>query len=372
MKPLLATVALLLAAPAAWAHKPSDAYLTLRVAGPTVEGRWDLALRDLEHAIGLDADGDGAIAWGELRSRETYLAGWALAALRLAGGGGPCEAVPRGIEAVRHSDGSYAVLRFLARCPAEPEALDVSYALLFDLDPQHRGLLKLEAGGRVQTAVFSSGQRERRLALSGGGTLSQLVELCREGVWHIWIGFDHVLFLLALLIPAVLRREGRRWRPAADLRAVLGDVVRIVTAFTLAHSATLALAATGVVAVSSRWVEAAIAASVIAAALNNLFPVFHSQRWVVAFALGLLHGFGFSGALADLGLARESLALSLLGFNLGVELGQLAIVGAFLPLAYLVRRSWAYQRLALVGGSTAVVVLAAVWMVERAFALEIL
>jgi hypothetical protein len=201
----------------------------------------------------------------------------------------------------------------------------------------------------------------------GGGPLRQLATYLDEGVWHIWTGYDHILFLLSLLLPAVLVRSASGWEPRPSFRAALVDVAKVVTAFTIAHSITLSLAALSLVAPPSRWVESGIALSVVLAALNNLFPVVAEGRWMAAFGFGLLHGFGFAGALQDLGLPTSSLALSLFGFNLGVEAGQLAIVIAFLPLAFALRATPAYRRLVFGGGSAAIAVIASVWLVERAF-----
>jgi hypothetical protein len=114
-------------------------------------------------------------------------------------------------------------------------------------------------------------------------------------------------------------------------------------------------------------VESAIALSVVLAAVNNLFPIVAQGRWIAAFGFGLLHGFGFAGALRDLGLPSGSLALSLVGFNVGVEAGQLAIVAAFLPCAYALRRTWTYRQIFLVGGSAMIVLIATAWFVERSF-----
>jgi HupE / UreJ protein len=148
------------------------------------------------------------------------------------------------------------------------------------------------------------------------------------------------------------------------------EVLRIVTAFTVAHSITLSLATLGWVDLPSRLVEATIAASVVLAALNNVWPFFQGRRWMVAFGFGLIHGFGFASVLADLGLPRDALALALVGFNLGVEAGQLAIVAAFLPWAYALRQGVFYRRVVLWGGSLAIAAIAAAWFVERAFDLE--
>jgi hypothetical protein len=121
-----------------------------------------------------------------------------------------------------------------------------------------------------------------------------------------------------------------------------------------------------VIALPSRLVESMIALSVVLAALNNLRPVVTARRWAVAFAFGLIHGFGFASVLADLGLPQGALLLSLVGFNLGVEAGQLVIVAAFLPIAYALRRGWFYRRLVFAGGSAAIALVAAVWLAERA------
>jgi hypothetical protein len=142
-------------------------------------------------------------------------------------------------------------------------------------------------------------------------------------------------------------------------------VLKIVTAFTVAHSITLSLAALGYVHLPSRLVESAIAASVVLAAFNNLVPFFAERGWMVAFGFGLLHGFGFANALRDLGLQHGQLAATLFGFNLGVELGQLAIVAVFLPLAYALRGLLFYRRFVLQAGSVAIMLVASTWLAER-------
>ena len=148
------------------------------------------------------------------------------------------------------------------------------------------------------------------------------------------------------------------------------DVVKVVTAFTLAHSITLSLAALQVISLPSRLVESAIAASVVLAALNNLRGTIESRRWVVAFAFGLIHGFGFASVLTDLGLPQGALVLALVGFNLGVEVGQLAIVAVFLPLAFSLRRTRFYRIGVLKAGSVVVALLAGWWFVQRAFDIQ--
>jgi len=266
-----------------------------------------------------------------------------------------------------HTDGTYAVLRFAGQCPAAGPALAIEYGLFAGLDPQHRGLLNLLEDGVSRSVVLSADAPRRIVGGDTAGPWTQFTTYVNEGAWHIWTGFDHMLFLLSLLLPAVLVRDEKRWKISASFQSAFVEVAKVVTAFTVAHSITLTLAAMSIVILPSRFVESGIALSVVLAALNNLHPVVANGRWIAAFSFGLLHGFGFAGALHDLGLPAGSLALSLFGFNLGVEAGQLAIVVVFLPLAYLLRSTWVYRRMLFAGGSAAIAAIASVWLVERAF-----
>ncbi len=356
----------------AQAHKPSDSYLAITVADDKLSGQWDIALRDLDFAIGLDADGNGEITWGEVRAKHSEIAAYALARLAVRGDGAACS-VEAGAQLIDdHTDGAYTVLPLTLRCPKAPAQLAIDYTLFADLDPQHRGLLKLQALGTTRTAVLGPQAPTQSFELKAVSRWAQFIDYAREGVWHIWIGFDHILFLLSLLLPAVLIWRSARWQPVETFRDAFVGVLKVVTAFTVAHSITLSLATLGWVSLPSRWVESSIAASVVLAALNNVWPVFHGRRWVVAFAFGLIHGFGFASVLADLGLPREALALALVGFNLGVEAGQLAIVAVFLPLAFALRRTGFYQRAVMVGGSLLIAALAGIWLVERVFDVKLL
>lgn len=355
---------------AADAHKASDSYLSLKVQETVIDGRWDIALRDLDFAIGLDADGNGELTWDEVRIKHDEISAYAMSRLRLSGNGGAC-ALTVGEHLIdAHTDGAYAVLRFRAICSGPVEQLTVEYRLLFDLDSQHRGLLKLERETITSSAIFGPENSVQSFSAARPEQFGRWLDFIRSGIWHIWIGFDHILFLLSLLIPAVLVRSGRKWVPATGFKVALVDVLKIVTAFTLAHSITFTLAALQVVSLPSRWVESAIAASVVLAALNNVMPVPIRRRWVAALVFGLIHGFGFASVLSDLGLQDGALVIGMIGFNVGVELGQLAIVAIFLPVAFALRGSWFYRRGVMIGGSGLIAVIASLWFAERAFNLS--
>ena len=371
----LAGVLLLCTAGVSEAHKLSDSYLSLRLAdtGTTISGQWDIALRDLDYAIGIDANHDGAITWGELKASQQRVMRYAFERLTVEaiarGDREGCPLRPLQMLVDEHVDGHYAVLRFTADCRFRPAQLALHYSLLFDVDPTHRGLLQVVAGGLSQAAVLPRDAPAIALNLDSPHRWQQFQEFVTEGVWHIWKGYDHILFLLTLLFPAVILYRHGRWEPRGPWQASAVDVLKVVTAFTVAHSLTLSLAVLGLVHVPSRLVESTIAATVLLGALNNLVPVVLERRWLVAFAFGLVHGLGFASVLADLGLHGANLVLALVGFNTGVEVGQFAIVMVFLPIALLLRDTAFYQRVFMPVGSGVIGVIAAVWLVTRAMSI---
>jgi hypothetical protein len=370
-RPWLALVLLLGLASAAFAHKPSDSYLSLTPRDSGWAARWDIALRDLEYAIGLDGNGDGAITWGEVRARESAVVAYALAHLTLRAGDANCAARPGPLRSWNTATGftRRSILRSTVRPPARKRwTIGCSSRSIPRTGACCGWTRRPEQKPPCCRRISRITRSAPRLPAVGANSRA----IWKEGVWHIWIGFDHILFLLALLLPAVLWRENGRWQPAAALRTVLLETAAIVTAFTLAHSLTLTLAVLGVVDLPSRLVETVVALTIVLAALNNLFPLVTTRRWSLAFGLGLIHGFGFAGALRDLGLPGDALALALAGFNLGVETGQLAIVATVLPLAYALRQTWLYRRLALPVGSAAVASLALVWCLERGLNVNLL
>jgi len=352
------------------AHKASDSYLVIEAKGAEVSAQWDIALRDIDFALGLDGNGNGEISWGELRARQAAVEAWAMSRLALQRGGS-CTLKVTSLQVDSHTDGGYAVLHIAGKCPASAGDLQLAYRLLFDVDGLHRGLLRLTVDGTTHTTVLSPSSGELRFGAEEVSRLLQFQRYLGQGIWHIWIGFDHILFLLSLLLPAVLVRSGNRWQGVARFRDAGIEVLWVVTSFTAAHSITLSLAALGWISLPSRLVESAIALSVMLAAANNLWPVVAQRRWVVAFCFGLIHGFGFASVLAELGLPADALLLSLIGFNLGVEIGQIAIVAAFLPLAFVLRHTGLYRRGIFVWGSLLILLLASIWLAERAFDLKL-
>jgi hypothetical protein len=355
------------------AHKPSDSYLSFDLKQNSSEFtlRWDIALRDLDFALDLDIDQSGDLTWGEVQAAEARATEFALKALSVKVNneeGAECELSPeKPSQLEQHSDGTYLVLWLTGQCEGTPrKGLLTRYNLFFDLDPTHRGLAQWTVEGKPSGSVLLRPEaKSALLSFEEQSLFDTTVDYIKEGVWHIWIGIDHILFLLALLLPAVMVRQRGHWRGVGALPDALKDIVKVVTAFTVAHSITLSLAALEIVQLPSVWVESIIAFSVVLAALNNLRGSVHARRWMMAFAFGLLHGFGFASVLADLGLPTQLLTVALLSFNVGVELGQLAIVMVAMPVAYALRNTRFYRIGVLQGGSLVVAVIAAIWTYER-------
>lgn len=380
---LMWTAATLAVCQTADAHKASDSYLKIKGGQSELVVRWDIAIKDLELIVGVDTNQDGDVTWGELKTNQQKIAAHALSHLNISADGTPCDLQLSELKFTKHSDGGYAVLLLNTGASGSTQTLAIQYSFLFDADPTHRGLVLFENEDAATTQVLSPSRQELEINIGEASFWSTFVDYTKEGVWHIWIGFDHILFLICLLLPAVLVRKKvsndqqnnlvtEQWRPVERFRPAFFSVLKIVTVFTIAHSITLWLAVMEFVTLPSQWIESAIAFSIIVTAVNNLFPIFKLPAWMIAFAFGLIHGFGFANVLLDLGLSSTALAISLFGFNVGVELGQMAIVAVFLPLAFLFRRSKMYDLVILKLGSIVIAIIAAIWMIERIGNFEIL
>ena len=407
---LAVTCVALFVVPCAYAHKPSDSYLTLTVEEAQVLVRWDVALRDLDPELGLDANDDGLLSWGEVRPRAGDIAAFVIPQLSVSVEQRLCTTVlepgptattlesSQSIEPMdrtvvstiaaspgidlslaTHSDGTYVVLQYRLHCAAYSDTLQVDYHLFAGSDPTHRGIVRVsrvasgpytQAAGSI--AVLGPENSRHVFCLTEASRLRTLLGFITEGIWHIWLGFDHVLFLLTLLLPSVLLPSAPPLSERKVFTVTILDVLKIVTAFTVAHSLTLTLAVLNWVSLPSRLIESGIALTVLLGALNNLWPVLRERRWTAAFLFGLIHGFGFAGALKSLNLPADELAISLFGFNAGVELGQLAIVTAFVPFAFSLRNTSFYRKGVIRGGSILIALIAAAWFVERAFDIKLL
>jgi len=359
-------VATALTSGTAWGHKASDSFIYLDL--DLAEIRLDVALRDLAVAIPLDRNGDRQLSGAELRANRDRITRWIEQGVTLSSAAGDCRLSGQQWGLSRHSDGPYAASRYGVSCPdgAAPDTL--TYNLLFAQDPLHRGLISLESGGTSNLGVLSPDSRQMSLSADQApGNLTLFGTFLYEGVVHLLIGLDHILFLLVLMLPATLRKANSQ--PQSGLKQRLWELAGIVTAFTAAHSITLALAALGIVRLPIAWVETIIALSIAVAAMNVMWPILGRKTWKLAFGFGLIHGFGFASVLGDLTSGVSQIVLALAGFNIGVELGQLGLLVVAFPLLYLWGRTRLYDRAVVPLTLVAVGAISLYWVAERAVAI---
>ncbi|MCL7942555.1 HupE/UreJ family protein [Marinobacter sp. ATCH36] len=351
----------------ALAHKASDSFIYADLNNADI--RIDVALRDLALVLPLDRNSDRQLNGAEIRAARESITRWVEQGVTLANHSGNCTLTGKQWGLSGHSDGPYAAGRYTIICPdgGPPETLE--YNLLFEQDPLHRGLVSLETGETSTLGVLGPDSRTLSLAPSANsGGLQLFTTFLYEGVIHLLIGLDHILFLLVLMLPATLRKHTDS-HPPKLMKSRLLELAGIITAFTVAHSITLALAALNVVRLPIAWVETVIALSIAIAALNVIWPILGRKTWKLAFGFGLIHGFGFASVLGDLTSGVSQLALALAGFNIGVELAQLALLILVFPLLYLWGKAHVYGKAVVPVILVAVGSISLYWVAERAMAL---
>ena len=378
----------------AQAHKASDGYLVLGEAGAqaatpgALRMQLSLALKDVDAALdSLDADNDRRLTWSEIKRATPDIVRWVSGAVSLRCSGQPLTIAWAFETLEQRSDGAYIRLGAPLLCPPSA-SLALDYRLLKDIDPTHRLLLSGTLGGKPFATVLAplgrpvielrqagspvaaagqagGAQVPRQLPQSGFATLVQFFD---EGVHHILTGYDHLAFLLALLLPVVLFPRLLAMPSdsiAGSSRAGFSRLLLTVTGFTVGHSITLAVATLGGIKASPAWVEPLIALTIAASALLNLYPVRWIRGDVLALVFGLIHGLAFSSVMIEAGIAGSLLLWGLAGFNLGVEAGQLVAVAAWCLLHRILLPWRYYQPVVVRGGSWALLVLALYWTAQR-------
>lgn len=337
---LCALLAGLLLPRAATAHQSSVVYSDIAVAGRQVEVTLQVTNSDLYQALGLTKE--RPVTLQEARDGAQRLSAYLMAQVTVENHGHPCPGEPDEPEFLDKGSSFFFIQRLHYRCLRSLEEAEITYNLLFDIDPRHQGLAHVRAFGGESEHVFRSQSRTLRLG-HPLGVLDNVRDYLQLGIEHIFTGYDHLAFLFGLLIIAAAvgaSPPGGSSAPAGGggMRRGLGYVMRIVTAFTIAHSVTLCASALGWVALPSRLVESFIAVSIGYVALENILRPEPRHRFLLTFSFGLMHGFGFASVLKEVGLPKAGLLWSLLSFNLGVELGQLAVVVLGFPVLFLLAR----------------------------------
>jgi len=347
-------IALVLLLPAtASAHLGSRKYLRVEVLPGAVEVAAEVEAIDasMELGLGEDVDEDALLA------RTPAIHRWLTEGIAVEARGEACEPSADPFVFVDRDERRFLQLTITYDCPSN-EDLVLRDDTVFPDDPQHEANVRVAWSDDTDAHILRRGSRE--LELGGPVGMGHLFGVFLwEGVLHFVFGYDHVLFLLSLVLAAgFVARE-------KDLKAAFKDVAILVTAFTVGHSVTLIAAALEVVVLPSQPVEIVIAASIaVVAALNLYRPEKRGAMPWLALGFGLIHGFGFSSVLAEVGLPRVHTVVALVSFNLGIELAQLAFVALVIgPIAFLAK--WERYVWVVRGGSALIGMLAIVWVIER-------
>jgi hypothetical protein len=357
-----------------YGHNLGQSYTYLKIYDDKITGRFEIILSDLNKALSTEQVRE-PITQANLVQRIDEVQEYVTENLKFHVNDKPLTIRFSQVDTLKAKGVVFALLDFtLIEESATPDIIDIEYAVMFDVDSTYTGMVLIEQFWRGNifnnesrpSLVFSDSDRNQRLDLSDYSMFSGFNGIVKLGIKHIWLGIDHILFLVALILPAAMIRRERRWEPVSEFRSALFYVIKIVTLFTIAHTLTLSLASFDVVELPTRLVESVIAISITIAALDILYPIFKKKIAWVVFIFGLFHGFGFASVLSHLGVLGEHMVLSLFGFNLGVEIGQVVVILIIFPVLYQIRTYSFFPKVVMKFGAVALIMLSVVWFVERA------
>ena len=351
---------------AAQAHQSGNSYVQIESNQATLTMQLDFAIKDLNGLLQIPPAEQKEIKRDQLLLLQPALTAIVEKSLALEADGKPLSLAFKNQTVAIHNDGLYVRQNYVATAlPAEANYLLVRYDFFNEQEKMARALFKLAVNGNETSSVFDARHAVQRFALRDVALIDTLFVFAREGALHIWSGPDHLLFLLCLLLPGLLLVSPAPIGRVVGLKPVATYVLKVVTAFTIAHSITLVAAAMDWIALPDRLIEAAIALSILIAALLNLTRDIKNHNWKLAFGFGLIHGMGFANGLRELGLSQSHFIETLLAFNFGVEIGQLVVVAIALLLVLPFMRHEGYAQRLLRWGSLLILGVAGFWLVER-------
>ncbi|MDQ8185701.1 HupE/UreJ family protein [Pelagicoccus sp. SDUM812002] len=361
------------------AHAEGESYVFLEFLEDSIRGRVEIDIDDLAEKLGLDIEENGVVTEKRIIETSESVIDFIRSNVSIAPAGE--SEFPLNISKTTYfeREGGWAQYHFNIPVSPVPDYLDIEMTMFLDDYVMHRCLVVTEKGVwpsedyQMNVAmVYNRSSGTQTLDVQNPPSVQTPASMIWQGILHIWIGIDHILFLVALALPIVLVRQEQMWQPARGLGRTLYSLLKIVTIFTIAHSITLALASLGFIQLPSRLVESVIALSIILVAVNNFLGRSQSLSMAITFALGLFHGLGFASVMSDLPFRiaeTQNFLLIILAFNVGVELGQLAILVILFPIIFALRKTSLYVPVVLKGGSIVLTLIAGYWFIERAFAL---
>jgi hypothetical protein len=354
----------------AFAHQTGNSYLTLREADGQLQVEIDFIVRDLGNLLQVNGEtNQPPPAPEQLLSLQPAITATIQKSLTITidEQTHPLTFVNQSV--VLHNDGLYVRQRLNGGLMA-PDAkfVVVRYEFFTQNDKLGRAFFKLVLRGDEISSVFDQTSAIQLFVLGETKRWSTIGLFTHEGAKHIWEGADHLLFLLTLLLPGLMlagRRDLNAQTRSIKNREAEKFALKVITAFTVAHSITLGFSVLGWISLPDKWIESVIALSIIISALLNLQNRVHFSHWKLAFLFGLIHGMGFANGLKELGLSTTYFLETLFAFNLGVELGQIsAVLLVGVPVVLMAKETQTKQRI-MTYGSIGVLLISAVWLVQR-------
>nr|WP_297349625.1 HupE/UreJ family protein [uncultured Glaciecola sp.] len=349
------------------AHELSTTFVAAELSDDgSLNGQVKLDVLDLKEVLTLDINANGELTWGEIEASTEIIQNYISNGLRFFADKEQCMLnVNNQLELQELTGVTYLVLPFSSQCP-QMSQLSFEYSLLFDAAANHKAIfsLRVESEQHVFIVDDQNVRNSIDVSVNKSSSWATFGAFIYQGIFHILIGLDHILFLLTLLLTICLYRQVNEWKDIESKKVIIRKTLVIITSFTIAHSITLSGTALGIIPVMGSWIEVVIAASILFNVINNLFPMIKNLG-LITFIFGLIHGMGFAGALSEFGFTKEHQLLSVLGFNLGVEIGQLGLLVVLLPILLWLRKSNYYKWYGMQLFSLLVGGLAIYWILER-------
>jgi len=375
LRSVFVLVVLFFLAEKTFGHSSGENYIFASFNEATIEGEFQVNYEDLEQKLGITVPSEPSEALQVLRDSQLKVFEYFQQNVTISAPRQEPFEIEFSDALVFKNNTPFARYPFRIESGPLPDQIEINHRMFYEGDKTHRGLFLVKYNsktdrdyGREYTAlVFGPTNKLQTLDLLDVPGLIGNTQMIVQGVYHIWIGIDHILFLLALLLPTVLTRREGLWFPVDKPWTAAKSVLQVVTVFTIAHSVTLLLAALDLVQVNARLVESIIALSIILVALNNIFQWVSKGSLLVILGLGLFHGLGFASVMGNLPFRMVDLVGMVVRFNVGIELGQIAIVILLFPFLYWLRKSDRYVPIVLQGVSCILALVALVWFVQRAF-----
>ena len=362
------------------AHALGQSYLYFQIGDKALDARVEVTVQDLNEALQLGLPDRRRIPPSQIEPHLEQIKAYVASHLTVGDSSQAYDLVFQNHTFLTTTFARFLQLNYaIEGLQTLPDSLQVTYDVILTEKPEHTNLVLIEQNWRTGTfanesnaslIVADAGQTQT-LILPSGSLIQGFWGLLKISVGHLLKGADHFLFLAALLLPSVLRRDKQPWQPVGSLKTPFLYALKLVTVFTLVHTVGLGLATLQGVSAPPRLVESVTAAAIGLASVEIFAPVFKGWIVLIAAVFGLFHGFGIAEEVIKSGALSLYPIFSLFSFNLGIELGQIGIVAVMVSLLYLVRKQWFYPRYVMQTGGVLLGAMSLYWFIEHVFNVNI-